>query len=102
MDSLEEGVWSLTYKVGHKPGMFHIRLAPGKYSYLKYSIEGGDMKILSTYTPEEFRGRGLAALLMEEALKYAKENNLRVVPECSYARYYLEKRMGQHSSVLKS
>jgi len=72
--------------------MFHVRLAPGKHSYLKYSIEGGDMKILSTYTPEEFRGRGLAAILMEEAIKYAKENNLRIVPVCSYAKYYLEKK----------
>ena len=81
----------MSYEVRHKPGMFFIRLAPGKYSYLKYSIEGGDMKILSIYTPEEFRGKGLAALLMEAAIKHGEENGLKIVPECSYAKYYLEK-----------
>lgn len=71
--------------------MFFIRLRPGKYSYLKYKVENGKLRILSTYTPKEFRGKGLAAKLMEEAIKYAESMGLSIVPECSYAKNYLNK-----------
>jgi len=82
----------LDREVKHKPGMLFIRLSPGKYSYLKYKVEDGRLRILSTYTPKEFRGKGLAAKLMEEAVKYAERNGLTLVPECSYARSYLVKK----------
>ncbi|MEM2902711.1 MAG: GNAT family N-acetyltransferase [Candidatus Bathyarchaeia archaeon] len=78
-------------EVKHKPGMFFIRLSPGKYSYLKYEVEHGKLRILSTYTPKEFRGKGLAAKLMEEAVNYAETNGLTLSPECSYAKSYLNK-----------
>ena len=81
----------MKYEVKRKPGMFFIRLSPGKYSYLKYKVEDGELRILSTYTPEQFRGMGLAARLMEEAVNYAERSGLKLVPECSYARNYLSK-----------
>jgi predicted GNAT family acetyltransferase len=82
----------LSYEVKHRPGMFFISLNAEKFSYLKYSIEEGQMIIMSTHTPEEFRGKGHAAKLMAKAMDYAESRNLHVVPECSYAKYYLNKR----------
>ena len=70
---------------------FLIRLAPGKYAYLKYRLEGGTMYIDATFTPEEYRGRGLAAELTRAAIEYARENALKIVPNCSYAEDYFEK-----------
>jgi len=75
----------------HKPGLFFIRLDRGVYAYLRYRIEEKNMYIESTYTPEQFRGKGLAAKLMEEAISYAKSQGFKIVPLCSYAKYYLEK-----------
>ena len=69
---------------------FLIRLAPGKYAYLKYRLEGGTMYIDAMFTPEEHRGRGLAAELTKAAIEYARENALKIAPNCSYAESYFE------------
>ena len=70
---------------------FLIRLAPGKYAYIKYRLKGGTMYIDATFTPNEYRGRGLAAELTKAAIEYARENMLKIVPNCSYAKDYFEK-----------
>jgi predicted GNAT family acetyltransferase len=70
---------------------FLIRLGPGKYAYLNYRLEGGTMYIDATFTPEEHRGLGLAAKLTKAAIEYARENALKIVPNCSYVRDYFEK-----------
>ncbi len=80
---------------------FFIRLGRGKAAYLKYSIRDNVMSLDSTYTPEEFRGRGLARRLVEEAIKYARENGLKIKPVCSYAVYFFKK-YPQYSDVLAS
>lgn len=68
------------------------RLGLGVYAFLKYEVKGGKMYIKSTYTPPEFRGRGLATRLTEEAVRLARETGLKVVPECSFAVRFFKKR----------
>jgi len=75
---------------------FLVRLAPGKYAYLKYRLEGGTMYIDATFTPEEYRGRGLAAELAKAAIEYARENAFKIVPNCDYAKSYFEKHPEYH------
>jgi len=70
---------------------FLIRLAPKKYAFLKYRLEGGTIYIDATSTPEGYRGRGLAAALTKAAIEYARENGFKIVPNCSYAKSYFEK-----------
>lgn len=70
---------------------FLIRLAPGKYAYLKYRSVGGAMHINAIFTPEEYRGLGLAAELTKAAIEYARKNRFKIVPNCSYAESYFEK-----------
>ena len=74
-------------RVGDK---FLIRLAPEKYAYLKYRSKGGIMYIDVTFTPKEYRGRGLAARLMRAVIEYARKNESKIVPNCSYAKSYFE------------
>jgi len=78
---------------------FLTRLGPGKYAYLKYRLEGDKMYINATFTPGEYRGRGLAAKLTKVAIKYARENALKIVPNCSYAESYFEKHP-EYSNIL--
>ncbi|MEM2907644.1 MAG: GNAT family N-acetyltransferase [Candidatus Hadarchaeales archaeon] len=77
--------------VERRASMFLIRLAPGKYAYLKYHLEGETMHIDATFTPEEHRGRGLAERLTRAAIEYAREGGLKIVPNCSYAKRYFER-----------
>ena len=54
-----------------------------------------------TYVPEKLRGQGIAAKLVEAGLNYAEKNNLRVIPDCSYVRVYIE-RNKKYKSLLES
>jgi len=44
-----------------------------------------------TFVPEKLRGKGIAAKLVEAGLNYAEKNNLRVIPDCSYVRVYIQR-----------
>jgi len=69
----------------------YIKLPGGVKAYLRYEIIDNVMKLLETYTPPEYRGKGLAAKLVTYALEYAKNKGLRVKPICSYTiRYFIK------------
>jgi hypothetical protein len=48
------------------------------------------INIFRTYVPPEQRHKGLAGNIVRTALEYAKENNLKVIPTCSYTDYFIE------------
>lgn len=55
-------------------------------------ITANDITIHSVYTVHEFRGQGMARLMMDQVYAYAMENKLEIKPICSYAVAYLEKK----------
>ena len=64
----------------------------GKESYVKYMMEDSHtINILKVFVHPELRNKGLAGKLAKAALDYAKENNLKVIPTCSYAEYFISK-----------
>ena len=63
----------------------------GHEAYLSYNLFNDKIDLSYTYTPAELRGRGIAKIIVEHALKYAKENNLKVIPTCSYVQAFVER-----------
>lgn len=63
----------------------------GYEATLEYSINKDKISMYKVFTPVELRGKGIAARLTEFALEYARENNLKVYPSCSYIISYLNK-----------
>jgi predicted GNAT family acetyltransferase len=64
----------------------------GMESNVKYSMR--DEKTIEywrVYVPSEQRGKGQAAALAEAALNYAMQNNLSVIPSCSYMESYISR-----------
>ena len=55
---------------------------------LTYTIFPEDHKMIISFVlvHPKFEGRGMGKYLVEEAIKFARENNLKVYPHCSYAR----------------
>ena len=52
---------------------------------LRYRMaDTGTVDYFSTFTPPSLRGRGLARVVVTEALEYALANDLRVIPTCPY------------------
>lgn len=51
---------------------------------LTYRKEGEKLFFESTVVSPELRGQGIAGKLFEAGVKYARENNYKIVPVCSY------------------
>ena len=62
----------------------------GKECYVKYMMEDSKtLNILKVFVHPDLRNQGFAGKLAKVALDYAKENNLKVIPSCSYADYFI-------------
>lgn len=69
----------------------------GEVTYLE---EGEDYVLNHTYVNPDYRGQGYAEKLVDEVVKLARNKNKKIVPTCSYAIKYFEKRT-DCSDVLK-
>ena len=65
----------------------------GSRAYLSYMDLGKQtIDIYRTFVPDALRGRGVAAALTEQALRYAEDQGYTVIPSCSYVERYMERR----------
>ena len=63
-----------------------------KYARVVIELEENDVyNIAHTYVSDEYRGKGLAAKLVKEAVKFIKSHDGKIKGGCSYAAKYLEK-----------
>ena len=58
--------------------------------------EGGLMVITHTLTYEGNEGKGIGKLLVQAAVEYAQQQQLKIVPLCSFARVYIERHPELH------
>jgi predicted GNAT family acetyltransferase len=77
-----------TFKVNEDEKQFELHTKSGT-SFLEFYREGEKIYLTHTETPEELRGKGLAAELVKQTLQCAKDNGLTVVPSCSYVLHYV-------------
>ncbi|MFI5237410.1 MAG: GNAT family N-acetyltransferase [Ignavibacteriales bacterium] len=68
-----------------------IMIVDGNKSFVDYLIENNKMYLHHTYTHPELRGKGYAAQVVTAALEYAEENNLKVVPSCTYVLAFISR-----------
>lgn len=52
-----------------------------------------------TYVSEELRGQGIAGKLFDELIAFAREENKKIIPECSYVKVKME-RTTEYDDVL--
>ena len=63
----------------------------GHLAVAEYRRAGDQMVFTHTEVPLQFRGRGLAERLVLFGLDAARQENLKVVPLCSYVAHVLQK-----------
>jgi predicted GNAT family acetyltransferase len=79
-------------QVIHNPGERRFEVTVDGYpSKLDYILDGKNFVITHVGVHPELRGMGVAGKIVEVSLAYAKENNLRVIPMCSYAASFIRK-----------
>lgn len=80
-------------RVGNdQKGEFLVYEDGKKAGYMTYEKQGENRIVIEhTVVDEAFGGRGLAGKLMDKAVEYARENNLKIVPVCSYVQHKFKK-----------
>jgi len=72
----------------------------GKKAFIKYRMRNeSTIEYITTFVPEEYRGKPYARLLVEYALNYAREKKLRVVPTCPYITKFLSKNEAEYKDI---
>lgn len=70
---------------------FFARLESGE-AYVQFDrIQPDVLDLTSTFVPEPHRERGIGEKLVIEALEYARENDLDIVPTCPFVEYVLDR-----------
>ena len=71
---------------------------------LTYTIFPDDNKLIISFVlvHPKFEGRGMGKFLVEEAIKFARENSWNIYPHCSYARSVMMRMTDVSDILLKS
>jgi hypothetical protein len=71
---------------------------------LTYTIFPEENKLIISFVlvHAQFEGRGMGKYLVEEAIKFARENNWNIYPHCSYARSVMNRMKDVEDILLKS
>ena len=67
------------------------RTENGLTAVVEYRRNEEEIELTHTFVPPALEGQGSAASLTRAALDYARAENLRVRPICSYARAYIRR-----------
>lgn len=63
----------------------------GAHGRIEYRLDPGVMTVVHTEVDPALEGRGVAGALVRAALDFARAQGLKVDPECSYTRAYMER-----------
>lgn len=70
--------------------------------YLVYSyMDRNKISLDSTWIEEEYRGENLGSLLVEALVTFSRENNIKIVPVCSFAKKIFNENLSEYKDVLK-
>jgi predicted GNAT family acetyltransferase len=70
----------------HHAGAFYIDDNGGRLGEMRYLVRDGVMNIYHTEVNEILQGKHMGEKMVEAGVKYARENNLKVLPTCTFAR----------------
>ena len=70
----------------YEPNFLIIYLQDQKAGYINYEKKENNLIIFKVFVNEEHRNLGIANKLMQEIYNFAKNNNLTIIPICSYSK----------------
>ncbi len=77
---------TVSAEIRHEDGIFFIEREGRRVAELTYRMAGHDIAIDHTYVESRLRGGTLASELVEAAVQWARAENRKVIPMCSYVR----------------
>lgn len=83
---------NIQHKEGESKGSFFIEEGGEVVAEITYSKAGSDKIIIDhTEVSDELRGQNIGNELVEHAVNYARDNELTVLPLCTFAKSVIER-----------
>jgi len=79
---------------------FEVHVA-GETAFLDYARGGDTITYLHMEVPKSLEGHGIAGVLAQYALDYARAGHLQVIPVCPYVREYIRSGRDKHAAQPK-
>lgn len=73
-----------------KDGRFEMSV-DGQTAFIQYREHANTISLLHTEVPSALEGQGVGAAIVEKAFKYIEQNDLVMVPQCSFVSTYLKR-----------
>jgi predicted GNAT family acetyltransferase len=67
-------------------GIFYIDENGKRMGDMRYMVTGNQMDIFHTEVDKEIEGQSWGKHLIEAGVNYARENHLKIIPSCTFAR----------------
>ena len=79
-------------KIGNK-GMFYVEADGAVKAEMVYSLHSSDKMIIEhTDVDDSLRGKNVGLQLVNAAVEYARENHLRIIPLCPFAKSVFDRK----------
>jgi uncharacterized protein len=73
-------------------GVFYIEVEGKKLAEMTYSRAGENLIIIDhTEVSDALKGKGAGKQLVSKAVDYARENNIKIIPLCTFAKSVFDK-----------
>lgn len=80
-------------------GSFFINKDDKQIAELDFDLKDNVMNAFHTGVRKELEGQGIAAKLFDKLVEYARENNYKIIPSCSYILVKFRRRPDDFADV---
>src|SRR6187551_3746019 len=82
-----------------KRGAFFIEKDGVEVAKMEIGISGENMTVYHTEVSETLKGQGIASKLLEEMVRYARANNLKVIALCAFVNAQFKRHPEQYADI---
>ncbi len=83
-------------------GSFYVEENKVILAEMTYSITGNSLMIIDhTEVSDELRGKNVGYQLVHAAVEYARLNNIKILPLCSFAKSVFDKKGSEFADVMR-
>jgi len=84
---------------GQGRGAFVIEEGVDKIAEMDVGIAGNNLTVYHTEVAEKLKGKGVAGQLLSKMVEYAREQQLKVIPLCTYVLAQFKRHPEQYQDI---
>lgn len=77
-------------KINATSGRLELEI-DGNTAFIEYKLSEPKLFLIHTEVPTALEGKGVGKAIVQKALEYARDNEFKVVPRCTFVQSYLKR-----------